>query len=265
MNFFGDYHTHSIYSRRKYIPINHAKGTLEENVLAAKIKGLKEVGISDHGFSHRMFGCERKKLKEIKSELNRLSQKYQIKTYLGVEANFISLDGTIDVTDDDRKMLDIVLCGFHSSAKPKTFKEQFTIFFPNFFAKFFGTSKKLKEKNTIMVLNALEKNTIDVLTHLNRKMKCNVFEIAKKAAEKGTLIELNEKKCDFSKEEINLILEAGANFIVNSDSHKPKSIGDFKNVEKIIIENNIPIERIANLNKTPKFISLTNKNITKEE
>ncbi len=263
MNFFGDYHTHSIYSRKKYIPFNHAKGTLEENILEAKIKGLKEVGISDHGFSHRFFGCDRKKLKEIKSELNRLSQKYQLKTYLGVEANFISLDGTIDVTEEDRKNLDIVLCGFHSSARPKTFKEQFTLFLPNFFAKFFGTSKKLKEKNTIMVLNALEKNKIDVLTHLNRKMKCNVYEIAKKAAEKGTLIELNEKKCDFSKEEIKLILEAGANFIVNSDSHKPYTIGVFKNIEKIILDNNIPEDRIVNLNKVPKFISLNNN--TKEE
>ena len=52
MNFLGDYHTHTIYSRKKFIPYYHAKGTIEENILEAKKVGLKEIAITDHGFNH---------------------------------------------------------------------------------------------------------------------------------------------------------------------------------------------------------------------
>ena len=122
-------------------------------------------------------------------------------------------------------------------------------------AKFFGTSKKLIERNTNTVINAIKKNDIDIVTHLNSKMKCNVVEIAKVAAEKGTLIEINEKHCDFSKEEIAGMLETKVNFIVSSDAHKPAKIGKFTKVEKLILENNIPESRIVNLNKSPNFLN----------
>ena len=87
-------------------------------------------------------------------------------------------------------------------------------------------------------------------------MKCDVVAIAKKAAEKGTLIELNERHCDFSKDEIDGMLKAGANFIVNSDAHRPEKIGVFKNVQSLIERYNIPKERIVNLDKLPNFLSL---------
>ena len=125
MSFFGDYHTHTIYSRRPYIFWHHAKGTIEQNILAAKEMGLKEIAITDHGFNHKYFGCSRKNLKTTKEEILRLSQKHNIKVYFGVESNFISQDGTIDVIDSDREYLDIILCGFHRSASAKTFKDLF--------------------------------------------------------------------------------------------------------------------------------------------
>ena len=257
MNFFGDYHTHTIYSKKSYMPHYHANGTIEDNVVSAKSVGLKQIAITDHGFNHGFYGCSRKNLKSTKEEIVRIAQKHDITVLFGVEANFISLDGTIDVMDEDREYLDIVLCGYHKSARTKTIKDKFSIFWKNLFAKYFGTSKKLLEQNTQMVLNALEKNKIDVLTHLNSKMKCDVVKIAKKAAEKGTFIELNEKHCDFTKDEIkNMIEQTDVMFIVDSDAHSPNKIGWFPKVEHFIEENNIPKDRIANLGKIPKFLSL---------
>lgn len=257
MNFLGDYHTHTIYSKKPFMPHYHAKGTIEDNVLSAKQKNLKEIAITDHGFNHGFYGASRKNLKKTKEEILRISQKHNIKVYFGIEANFISVDGTIDVVPSDRQYLDIVLCGYHKSAKTKSIADKFKIFWKNLFAKYFGTSKKLYEQNTQMVLNALDKNKIDVITHLNSKMKCDVVKIAKKASEKGTFIELNEKHCDFSPSEIKDMLEkTNVLFIVNSDAHKPQSIAVFPKVEKFIKENNIPKERIVNLEKLPQFLNL---------
>ena len=47
----ADYHTHTPYS--------HGKNTVLENAVAAKEKGLKQLGITDHGFNHLLFGLKR--------------------------------------------------------------------------------------------------------------------------------------------------------------------------------------------------------------
>lgn len=255
MNFFGDYHTHTIFSKHPLLPYYHAKGSLEDNIKQAKELGLKEIAITDHGYNHCFFGCRRKNNKTTKQEIARLSQKYNIKVYFGVEANFISTDGTIDILPTDLENLDIVLCGFHKTVKTKTFKDKFKLLFANIFS---GkkTNQKLYERNTQMVLSALEKYNINILTHLNSKMKCDVERIAKKCAEKGTYLELNEKHCDFSREEIEKMLKTDVMFIVNSDAHRPEKIGKFEKVEKIIKDFNIPHERIANINKLPNFNKL---------
>lgn len=255
MNFLGDYHTHTIFSRKPFLPFLHAKGTLEDNIKTASKLGLKQVAITDHGFNHKYFACSRKNLKSTKQEILRLGQKYNIQVFLGVEANFLSQDGTIDVDKEDMKYLDIVLCGYHKLAKPKTLKDKFNIFLPNIFANHFGTSKKLLQRNTNMIINALEKNNIDIITHPNNKMRCDLGLITKKAVEKGTLIELNERHCCFTESEIKMMLELGAKFIVNSDAHKPEKIGKFKNMESIIKRYNIPEDRVVNLNSLPEFLN----------
>ena len=42
MNLNADYHTHTVFS--------HGKGDVIDNARAAAEKGLKELGIADHGF-----------------------------------------------------------------------------------------------------------------------------------------------------------------------------------------------------------------------
>ena len=52
MKLYGDYHTHTIYS--------HGSGTIRDNVEEALRKGLKEIGICDHGPGHYLYGVKRK-------------------------------------------------------------------------------------------------------------------------------------------------------------------------------------------------------------
>ena len=60
----ADYHTHTIYS--------HGKGTILENVEAARKKGLEKIAIADHGFNHLRIGMEISDVDEIRKKLTKL-------------------------------------------------------------------------------------------------------------------------------------------------------------------------------------------------
>ena len=258
MNIWGDYHTHSIYSRKNWCLKRHAKGTLEDNVKRASELGLKEIAITDHGFNHKVFGTYRKRLPKLKEEAKRLSEKYKINVLIGVEANFISTDGTIDVVESDMEYLDIVLCGFHEIVKAKTIKDKFKLWYLHFLYALFGKSDKRIELNTQTVVNAIEKNKIDVLTHLNAKMKVDPIKVAHACIKKGTLIELNTKHFKLKDDDIIVMARMGAKFIVDSDAHSPKRVGDFDLATEVISRTRIA-GSVANFNSLPQFINYKRK------
>ncbi len=45
----GDYHTHTVYSSGRFY--RHGKGTVFENAMQAKVLGIREIAITDHGLS----------------------------------------------------------------------------------------------------------------------------------------------------------------------------------------------------------------------
>ena len=79
MNITFDLHTHTVYS--------HGKGTVEENAVSAKEKGLYGIGITDHGFSHPAFGMRRKKLDQMRADCIAAEEKTGEKILLGIESN----------------------------------------------------------------------------------------------------------------------------------------------------------------------------------
>ena len=68
MAYLGDYHTHTVYSKKKWLPYKHGKNTLEENVERASELGLKEIAITDHGFSHKTYGTNIKNIMAINAQ-----------------------------------------------------------------------------------------------------------------------------------------------------------------------------------------------------
>ena len=241
MKILGDYHTHTTFS--------HGKGTVKDNAVNAKNAGLKEIAIADHGFGHLLYGMKRKDLPALKAETLKAEKETGIKIYLGVEANFTSLQGDIDVTEKDLESIQILLVGHHRFVK-SSWKDKFKFFIPNMLG---VKSKNQVLRNTTALCLAMDKHPIDVLTHLKHDCAIDLEKVAKKAVETNTYIELNASKMLFTKEELLMMAKLGVKFVINTDAHKPEKVGKAENVIKTIKEYGLPMESIANLNGLPKF------------
>ena len=101
----GDYHTHTTYS--------HGKGSILDNALIAKEKNLKQIGISDHGFSHPAFGLRERYIPKMVKECKEATEKTGVEVLLGIESNVLSIDGKTDLKREYYKDFDIFLAGFH--------------------------------------------------------------------------------------------------------------------------------------------------------
>lgn len=244
----SDYHTHTPYS--------HGKNTVLENAQAAKNKNLKELGITDHGFNHVIFGLRRKKLAALRAEIEEAERLTGVKILLGMESNLISLGGDTDMTPDDYKYFDLFICGIHEVVRFKSFSDMSNIFLKNYTAYKFGKkpSQKVIDNTTKAYINAIKNNPIDIISHINYKCYCNLVEVAKCCADYGTYIEINTKKRHVSAEELNLMAETGVRFVIDSDAHSADRVGDTLIADELIKESGLSPDKIDNIDgKLPKF------------
>ena len=115
-------------------------------------------------------------------------------------------------------------------------------------------SEKLVQYNTNAYINTIKNNPVDILSHIHFLTPCNVKEVAKCAADYGTYIELNSKKQHLSDEQLALILETGARFVIDSDAHSAARVGEISLVEEQLKRVNFPLERIDNIEgRLPTF------------
>ncbi len=249
MVLYGDYHTHTIYSGKKF-HIKHAKGTILENAFAAKQKGLKEIAITEHGFNHRLYGTKRSYLKRMREEIELAKQKTGINILLGIEANIISSDGDVDLTEEDIKNLDFIIVGFHVNARPSKFLEFFKFFLPNILG--FKRQKDIK-RNTLALMKAMDKYPIDLISHPGVKMPVDFKYIGEHAKKTETHLELNGKRIAYTPKDVEILKKLNVKFMINSDAHSPARVGECNKGTNFAIRYNIPSENISNMGKRPKF------------
>ncbi|WP_353893818.1 PHP domain-containing protein [Proteinivorax hydrogeniformans] len=239
MRVYADYHTHTYYS--------HAKGSVEENVKSAIKANLKEIGIAEHGPKTLFVGVSAKRFEKIYREIELLRDKYpEIKILFNIEANLLDYDGNIDVPPSVRSKLDMLLLGFHPNIVPSS--KGFGLVFNNLLSRKLGVRKEeTRMLNTKSLINAIRKNSIDLITHPGHKIDVDTKELAKACAQTNTALEINCKHGLKVKDFVDIAKTEGVKFILSTDAHHPKEVGEFSKGIKIVNQLNIPNEMILNV------------------
>jgi putative hydrolase len=249
VKFYGDYHTHTKYSDAG------GKVKVIDMVKAAIERGFKEVAITDHGFANPILSLSRKKFPRYVADIEKAREEVgdKIRILLGIEANLISLDGEIDLKEDELGQFDIILAAYHPGATAANLKDFFRLTQHSNLISHIHASKSAIKRNTKAAIKMLERYPIAIYPHMNTTFKVDVKEVSKACADLGVFVELNAKHADSVPKVIEDILSTEAKLIVNSDGHSPKAVGEFSEIEKILEIYQIDKKRIVNAGKVPKF------------
>jgi len=243
MHAITDLHTHTVYS--------HGKGSIEDNVRVASKRGLQAVGIADHGPSHLFIGIGgASAFWQMKREIETLRHKYpEVEILLGVEANIVDTDGTIDVSAAILPELDFLLVGYHKLVRPQSLAAFWQGAY-NFWSGWTKTSSEsLRVANTAAITAAVRRYPIVAITHPGLQIDIDTAELGRVCKEHGTFLEINSS---YGRELDQFIMEAlptGVRFLLSSDAHEPERVGDFFQAYQLIQRLQIPRERIVNLQK----------------
>lgn len=235
MQILADYHTHTKYS--------HGKGTIEENVLEAISKGIKTIGISDHGYKHLAYGIKLNDIYKMKEEIDKLNEKYSnIEILLGMECNILDSYGNIDINDKIIENCDYIMAGYHFASTPTSLKSTL-----NHCNNYMIKNKKAKDYNTKAIINAMKNNDIFIITHPGDKGDVYIEEIAKVAKNTNTRLEINSSHGFLNSNQLVKIKSIGNKFIIGSDAHVPQNVGNFDLAMKIIKEASVDLSLIENI------------------
>lgn len=247
MKALGDYHTHTVYS--------HGKGGVLDNAISAKEKGLEQIGISDHGFSHPAFGLRKKAIADLRKDCIEATKSTGVKVLMGVESNFIASDGRCDLSEDDYDKFDIFLAGAHVFVRYKDFPAFWRFGIRSPLASRVGAEMggRIKAYTTEVYLKAIQSQPIDVITHLNFRVFANVKEVADCCRQYGTYVEINTKKTHMTDAQWREVASTGVNFVIGSDAHSPDRVADFASALALMERVGIEAERVHNLDRLPDF------------
>lgn len=247
MKLTADYHTHTVYS--------DGKNTLAENFRRAKEVGLREIGCTEHGFSHVFFGLRRKKLPQYIRELREAEAETGVKGLLGLENNLRGISGLCDYTEAELTQFDLYVMGVHVLVDYEKLRDSKLGLGSLLRTKLHvRPSKSLVRYTTQAYINAVKRNPIDILAHLNYMCFADPVEVAKCCRDYGTYLEISSKKQHLTDEELAAVADTGVRFVIDSDAHDIGRIGDTRLAEAQIARVGIPYDRIDNIEgRLPDF------------
>ncbi|MBR3770699.1 MAG: phosphatase [Clostridium sp.] len=227
MEILIDTHTHTLAS-------GHAYSTMTEMIQAAKEKGLKYLGITEHapkmpGTCHIFYFENLKVVPRQYGDLTLL---------LGAEANILDKQGNLDLYDELLAKLDIVIASLHN---------------PCYHV---GSI----EDNTAAYLGAMKNPNVAIIGHPDDgRIPVDYEALVSAAKEHHVVLELNNSSLSpnsfrsNAKENaliyLSLCKEYGVPIIFGSDAHVCYDVANFTNAEKIVEATAFPKELIVNYNQ----------------
>ena len=176
-------------------------------------------------------------------EVNKLNEKYpNIEILLGMECNILDSYGNIDINDKIVENCDYIMAGYHFASTPTSLKSML-----NHCNNYMIKSEKSKEYNTNSIINAMKNNDIFIITHPGDKGDVYIEEIAKVAKCTDTRLEINSSHGFLNSNQLVKIKDIGNKFIIGSDAHIPKNVGNFDLAMKIVKESNLNVSLIENI------------------
>jgi putative hydrolase len=202
MNLLVDLHTHTVNS-------GHAYSTLGENAKAAAARGLKAIGVTDHGpaLPGGAHDYHFWNLRVLPDEFE------GVRLLKGIEANIIDESGRLDLDDDSLKSLDVVLIGFH----PKCGYESDDI-----------------NQNTTTLIKAMSNPLVHIVVHPgNPWFPVDPDKVVEAAAKYNVMMEMNNSSFvksrpggqDLSRDIGRAVYESGQDIILGSDAHWATQVG----------------------------------------
>ena len=224
MNYVMDMHTHTIAS-------GHAYSTLQENITAAKAKGLKYLGLSEHGpgINGGPQPIYFQNYKIIPREYG------ELRLFCGIEANITDYEGHLDLDEFTLSRMDYCIASMHTLTMTP------------------GSARE----NTQAAIHAMENPRVKILGHPDdSRYPMDYEELVRTASQLHVALEVNNSSLhplasrQGARENIITLLKAciryEANVILGTDSHICSSIGDFTQADQLIREVDFPRELIIN-------------------
>jgi len=241
MELFADYHTHTIYS--------DGRGTPAENIAAAAGKGLKAVGITDHGPKSVGVGVAAPEtFLAIKEEVAGLAARFpEIRALVGAEAAVIGMDGRLDLPDEIIDGLDLLIAGLHPYYLPETLKDAFAYTLPNLLARVRRSCReKMRSANTKSLIETVNRYRVNIISHPDLMLPADPDELAAACAARETALEVNTGHHYNKEETVRAALRHGALLAINSDAHCPGTVGELASGAALVERLGFPAERVVN-------------------
>jgi len=234
MKLAADLHTHTVAS-------GHAFSTVKEMAEAAAERGLKMIGVTDHGVNmpggpHEYYFSQLLGLPRFVGGVEVLR---------GVEANIVDGAGNLDMPERYLSSLDLILAGFHEDC---------------------GYEPGSVEENTSAMIGAINNPYVHIITHPgNPSFPVDIEKVVLAAKRAGKVLEINNNSFSLSRPGSSPRCRTFAEMAkrhktavcVNSDAHIWHAVGQFDQALNLLEKARFPAELVLNtsLEKTKSYLS----------
>lgn len=185
----SDWHMHTTWSR-------DARDSFDDMTYAARNRGLKTIGVTDH--TEVQYGWDPNRIGLRKAESVVSMEKFGVTVYAGCETG-VNKDGTLDWPDQHLEKMDYVIASIHRSHSYEPVKR---------------------------LIAAARHPKVKIIGHPTGRMigrrdipDENWDELFEVCAEEGVLLEINGGRLDLPVKLIKRAKELGCKFVITSDAH----------------------------------------------